>query len=364
MGIKENGYLMLLKAGKHYLLLNGGDRLHLINVNDRLTEETEEQLLKVYPCEEAIIAKLGISYTTILKKNLRGVAVGGEDAGCELSLFIGKTKNKYELSEDTTQQVISDYFVGIKRMEANKRKLPKAPDQWRKQVQDAEVLQKMKTVRNALLVVEIICSGCFLFRVAPYKLWIILCILCSVVCILLAIKYPVYFTLLDLEDKKRKPKYGIGLGWLSTFSLLWLTYRTCFVNFIQWGRLLLYGVILTIAIAILLWILVKELRNCSVGFMAIVLALLFGAIGIVGQTNYLLDHSAEETEVYTVLDLDQQRGRRGYRAYICTILLENGKECRIKISAESYNSLSIGDSIAVVHREGGLGLEYVYLLEE
>ena len=145
MAINENEVMVLLNSGKHYLLLNAGDRLHLVNVNDRLTEEKEKRLLAIYPCSEAAISELDISYTVIHKKDLKGVAVGGTVAGCELSLLIGKTKSKYVLSDDTTQQLIDAYFKGVKRMDASKRKMPKSPDQWRKQAQDPAIVQNMKS---------------------------------------------------------------------------------------------------------------------------------------------------------------------------------------------------------------------------
>ena len=70
MAINENEVMVLLNSGKHYLLLNAGDRLHLVNVNDRLTEEKENRLLAIYPCSEAAISELDISYTVIHKKDL------------------------------------------------------------------------------------------------------------------------------------------------------------------------------------------------------------------------------------------------------------------------------------------------------
>lgn len=363
MAINENEVLVLLNSGKHYLLLNAGDRLHLVNVNDRLTEEKENRLLAIYPCSEVAMSEFDISYTVIHKKDLKGVAVGGTDAGCELSLLIGKTKSKYVLSDDTTQQLIDAYFKGVKRMDASKRKIPKSPDQWRKQAQDPAIVQNMKIVRNAMIAATVIIEACFLFQAAPYKLWIILSILCSVACLVLAIKYPAYFTLLDLADKKQKPKYGIGLGWLLAFPLILLALRSLHINFMQFGKMLVCAAVLTAVLAIFLWIFVKKLRHHSGGFAAIILALLVGSIGIVGQMNYVLDTSPEKIATYTVVDLDRHRTRRS-ASYRCTIILENGKEYKMDIGREAYMSLTVGDQIQVACREGGLGLEYIYLVEE
>lgn len=363
MAISESEALLLLKGGKHYLLLDAGDRLHLINRNDRLTENKEKRLLAMYPCSETAISELNISYTTIYKKDLRGVGVGGADAGCELSVLIGKTKSKYVLSDDTTMALLDHYFKGIKRMNTSKRKLPKSPDQWRKQAQDAETLQKMKKVRYGMIAATVIFGACFLFRAAPYKLWIALCILCSAACFILAMKYPAYFTLLDLEDKKHRPKHGIGLGWISAFPLMLLAVRTLYMNVLQLGRLLVYATILTAILTAFLWIFVKELRNHSAGCVAVVLALLIGSVGLVGQMNYLLDTSAEEIAVYTVMDLDRHSTRRS-KSYRCTITLEDGEEYRINISREAYLGLTVGDQISVAKRKGGLGLDYIYLVED
>lgn len=363
MAINESEVLILLKEGKHYLLLNAGDRFHLVTANNRLTEEKENALLAMYPCSETAMSELGISYTVIHKKNLKGVSIGGADAGCELSLMMGKTKSKYVLSDDISQQLLEDYFKGIKRTEHSKRKLPKSPDQWCKQAQDPETLKKMKNVNYVMIAATVIFDICFLCRVAPYKLWIVLCMLCSVACLILAIRYPAYFTLLDLEDKKHKPKYGIGLGWISTFPLILLTIRTLYMNILQLGRLFVYAAILTAVLAVLLWIFVKELRNHTAGFAAVILALLIGSIGVVGQMNYLLGTSTEEIAVYTIMALDRHSTRRS-KSYRCTIILEDGEKYRMNISRDAYKRFTVGDRIQVARREGGLGLEYIYLVEE
>lgn len=363
MAISKNEVLILLKEGKHYFLLNAGNRLHLINLNDRFTEDKENKLFSMYPCSEALISEFDITYTTIYKKDLRGVSFGGADTGCELSLLTGKTKSKYVLSDDTAPELLDDYFKGIKRMKPSKRKLPKSPDQWRKQAQDPEILQKMKILRYVIVAGTVISCACFLFRVAPYKLWITLCMLCSAACLILASKYPAYFTLLDLEDKKHRPKYGIGLGWISTFPLMLLTVRTLYMNVLQLGRLFVYAAIFTAILAVLLWVIVKELRNHSAGFAAMVLALLVGSMGVVGQMNYLLDTSTEEITAYTVMELKQHSSRRN-RSYQCTITLQDGEEYKMNISREAYKELTVGDQIQVAHRKGGLGLEYIYLVED
>lgn len=363
MTSNESKVLILLKDGKHYLLLNGGDRVHLVNVNDRLTEEKENQLLAMYPCSEAAMSELDISYTVIHKKDLKGVAVGGVDAGCELSLVMGKTKSKYTLSDDTTQQMIDDYFKGIKRMDASRRKLPKSPDQWRKQAQDPEILPKMKMIRYVMFALSIVSVLCFLLKIEPYKLWILLSILCSGTCLFLAIRFPEYFTLLDIEEKKCKMKYGLGIGWLTILPMVFLALRTLYMNFLQFWSMLLYAGIFAVVLMVVIYVSIKEIRLHYIGLAPIILSLLLTSVGIVGQVNYLVDTSPEEIRDYTVIDLDQRTGRRRNH-YQCTIMLENGEEYRMDISREAYKRLTIGDQIQVAHREGGLGLEYIYLLEE
>jgi hypothetical protein len=79
--------------------------------------------------------------------------------------------------------------------------------------------------------------------------------------------------------------------------------------------------------------------------------------------NYLLDTSTEEIAVYTVMDLDRHSTRRS-KSYRCTITLEDGEEYRINISRKAYLGLTVGDQISVAKRKGGLGLDYIYLVED
>ncbi|MBE6981793.1 MAG: hypothetical protein E7437_05660 [Ruminococcaceae bacterium] len=89
--------LLIQKKSRIFLLLKYPDRYHIIDVNDKLDEQAENTVL-AGDCSDADIDRMGLKRVTILKSDLRGVAIGGCLAGDVIVLY---TKAKALLGSNT-----------------------------------------------------------------------------------------------------------------------------------------------------------------------------------------------------------------------------------------------------------------------
>ena len=112
MAIGDGAFLLLQQRDKLYMLLGKAGKYHLITVDRRFTPEKEEKLLSLYPCSEAALRELGITFTAL---SVRGVASAGWEAGDELLLYVGKKKQRYVLSDDTSQACMDALFAGVQQ---------------------------------------------------------------------------------------------------------------------------------------------------------------------------------------------------------------------------------------------------------
>lgn len=360
MAINENEALWLIKGEKQYLLLCADDRYHLITLNQQCSKKRALKILTGYPCSEQELQQMGIKFTTILKKDVFGVRVEGNTAGSEFMLrVINQNTRKYTLHEDILPEAMEGMFADVRRLPEPR---DNAVDAWRKKEQDPQMLKQMKKVKLGLNIAAVMFGLLSTFGVRPHLLWTGLFLLVPVGCILLAILLPAYFTLLDWDDK-RKTRYGIGLTMPMILSLLFLSLEYLWVDYLSFAKFFVYSFVCGGLISMLLLLFVKEFRQ-RIGFfvlLAIIIATMCGS-SVVGYLNEVLDTSGTQTQTYTVEKLNSSTGRT--TSYYCYITMEDGEESSIRVSKATYQSLSVGDKVQVAHREGGLGLEYIYLVEE
>ena len=360
METMERTVLWLRKGEKQYALLCGEDRCHLITLNDQCAPKDVQKLLKTNPfCEESLKQRK-IHFVTILKKDIWGVRFDGNRAGHALYLRVVNRKTwKYTLTTDMDPGIMEGFFGNLRRLPAP---WDKAPDCWRKEQQDPNVLAQMKAIKLCLGVAAILFGTLSLLGVKPNALWSGLFLLVPVSCIILAIFLPTYFTLADM-DGNRTPEFGIGLSRLTILPLMFLSLRSFFTNYIEFGTFFLYSAICGALICLILWIYVKEFRNRVGHFLllSLIIVTMCGA-GVVGYLNTALNTTEPQIRTYTVEELKTSSGKS--TSYNCYVTLHDGKQVKIRVSKEMYEILEVGEQVRVAHKEGGLGLEYVFILEE
>ena len=75
-----DNYLLLQKNNSTFFFVHYPDRYHIISVNRQFTDAKEEKILSE-TCSDAVIDEMNLTRITILKRDLRGVAIGGCEAG-------------------------------------------------------------------------------------------------------------------------------------------------------------------------------------------------------------------------------------------------------------------------------------------
>ncbi len=357
MAVSEGQFLLIQQGQKQFMLLRNQDKFHIVTVDKRLTWEREERLLQQYPCSDAALRELGINFTSL---TLRGVAASGCEAGADLILYSGKKKFRYQLSDDYTQEQMGKLFEGIEKFKMPQRKKKYSPDKWRLAGQREELVPVMKGIKYLLLVLSVgSCVGLLLHHPA----WSVLGILVSVTCGILDLCLPCYFTLLDWAKGSRQD-HAIGLGFPAALPIMiQALYVINRFSFLTW-EIHLWSAGLGLVICVLFGFCSREFSQRTGDLLGLFLLLGLFCIGPIGLVNALTD--VQEPSVYPVTVEDMyisHRSRSGDNHY-CTVILNNGEEFDLQVRKDQYNRIQVGQEIVIAHHPGGLGLDYISLVEE
>ena len=352
MVVREGEYLLLQQGQKLFMLLRSGSKFHLFTVDKRFTEEREEKLMQLYPCSEETLRELGVTFTAWY---VRGVAAGGCDAGEELILYIGKKKHRYTLSDDYTQEQMSRFFEGIEKHPMPKKKYK--PSDWRLEKQHKELIPLMKGIKYVLLVLSIgSCAG-LLFH---HPAWSILGIGVSLCCGALDLVYPQYFTLLDL-GKNSNQKHAIGLSLSASLPIMvqalyvFARYNYLTMEIFFWSA----GLGIVICIIFGLWC--REMADRTGDLLAMLLLLVMFLSGPIGMVNALTDRAEPEISRVTVEDKYISAGKS--TSHYCTVILKSGEKFDLEVTSDQYDAIAAGQQISIALHPGGLGIEYISLVE-
>ena len=353
MAVKEGEYLLLQQGEKLYMLLGGKGGYHLVSVDKRFTAEREEQLLRLYPCSDQTLRELGITVSAL---KVRGVAASGWEAGDDLVLYVGKKKKmRYELSDDATQAQMAAMFDGVDKFPMPKKK--EKTSGWRLAKQKKELLPVMRGIKTLLLLAALGSSAGLLFH---SHMWSVLGIAVSITCGVLDLVLPQYFTLLDLAKGSRQ-KYAIGLGFPAAAPIMiQALYVFNRYNFLTM-EIFLWSAGLGILICIVFGLWCREFADRTGDLLALGLLLVMFLSGPIGMANGLLDRAEPKTYPVTVEDKHISSGRS--TSYYCTFFLRNGESFDLSVSKPDYDGIDVGEQIVIAHHPGGLGIEYISLVE-
>ena len=352
MAVQEGEYLLLQQKEKLYLLLGSLGSHHLVSVDKRLTEEREQQLLRLYPCSDQTLKELGVTFSAL---KVRGVAASGWEAGEELVLYVGKKKHRYILSDDSTQEQLAKMFDGVEKFPMPKKKR-KASD-WRLEKQKKERIPLMKGIKTVLLLAALGSSAGLLLH---HPGWSALGILVSASCGVLDLVFPQYFTLLDLE-KGSKQKNAIGLGFPAAMPImlqaLYVFNRFDYLTM----EIFFWSAGLGILVCVIFGLWCREFADRTGDLLALLLLLAMFLSGPIGMVNGLLDVNRPAVYPVTVEDKHISSGKS--TNYYCTVTLAEGETFDLSVSKQEYAEIEVGQQIAIAHHAGGLGIEYISLAE-
>lgn len=361
-----DNYLLLQKNSRVSLLVRYTDRYHIIAVNNKLDEDKEEKVL-AGNCSDAVIDEMGLTRETIMKTDLRGVAIGGCCAGDVVVLYTKDRKMKCVLSDDYSDEEIKAMFPGIDRFQPPKNGGSKSHKfDWRTEMQVDSMRKIMRIIGGVLNF-----SGCVCFVGASLfgrlsVMWSIICLSIMAISIGMYFAYPQYFSIMGSKEYKRagytaKVKH---LEFAIMAPSLALTLRSLSdYHFPNWAPLMIAGAVIGIATSIIMYIFSREVRE-NISLVVVVLLLsMFVSCGIVGQLNHLANFGADEPQICTVIDTERDDGGRHADRFYCSVSLESGVEIEIPISGSVYNELQAGDMVTIFTGQGAFGIEYAYFVD-
>jgi len=352
VAVREGEYLLLQQGGRLFLLLGKAGKHHLVSVDRRLTQEKEEKLLQMYPCSEEALRELEITVSVL---NVRGYAADDCEAGDDLVLYVGKKRHRYTLSDDSSPEAMDAIFSGVERFPMQKKKYK--PNQWRLAAQKKELVPVMKGVKPVLLVLSWASVAGLMLH---HPLWSILGILVTVSCGILDLVLPQYFTLLDF-GKGEKDEHAIGLAFPACLPMLvQAMYVFVRFNFLSL-EIFLWSVGIAVAVCVVFGVWCREFAERTGDLLALLLLLAMFLAGPIGMVNGLTDRGPEDVYPVKVEDMHTSSGKN--TSYFCTVTLKNGEEFDLEVSKGDYESIAVGQTIVIALHEGGLGIEYISLVE-
>ncbi|MBQ8621287.1 MAG: hypothetical protein IJ422_03135 [Oscillospiraceae bacterium] len=354
-------WLTCQKGSKTYLLAKDEKAYYIIDVDRHLNYDTEEWLIQ-QGISEALLKELALSYERIAKEEVRGVAIGGCEAGESVYMYLKSGKRQqHMLTLDSDEKWMDQFFGNIPRFTPPvDKKQKKDGDSWRREGRDPDLMKKLRFVSPVLTLAVIGCS--FGYAKTEDWRWFVLCMLCVALPLVLDILLPAYFTLIPAGKGKKR----------DAWELEWPIFAYIFIMCIQpGGNWLNEGIswavigIGAVGFVVILGLLAEEFRREKLALAGVAL---FGgllALFLAGHANEALDFSTPEVYSLVVEELDHSSSRRN-RRYECTVTLPDGRQVELDISNALYQTLEVGDRVMVEHSVGALGIEYVnaYSVEE
>lgn len=359
-----NNSLLFQKSGRVFLFVGYPDRFHIITVNNKLDNQAEQRVLSE-TCSNAVMDELGLARETIMKKDLRGVAIGGCCAGDTVILYTKNKKLKFTLSDDYDSNALNAIFDGIERFQSPKKSKarPQKVD-WRTNMQTESMRKITRAIGLVLESCGFLCliGGSWFGRLST--VWSIICLLITAFSFGLYLRYPQYYTIIDWRNCKRIG-YTAKVSHLEIAVMgpaLALTIRCmndfCFPN---WVPLSIASVVLGIAIFIIMNKFAREVKENTDLAIIVLLLSIIASLGMIGQLNHLLNFNDRVPQMSTVLNTEKD-SNKGTDQHYCTVELDSGVEMEVPISNSEYDKLQPGDMVPIYIGQGAFGIEYAYLI--
>lgn len=222
--------------------------------------------------------------------------------------------------------------------------------------QDPDALLKYKRIGMVLNVLSILLMLGTILICDPYELWVGACFLFSLICFLLCVCKPLYFTLwFTPRENSELSMVSMQLAFASP-SIALLFRAILDVDYLSYTKLIVISVVVGIILAAI-FIVRDSIHSKNVIIAAIAYCVIF-AFGGVGEANYLLD-SGEPAEKYVCNITDVYETKDSYNISVDV----HGKDYDLTVSEEDFHELSVGDRIPVYFYSGGLGIPFVDIIK-
>ncbi|MBU5490099.1 hypothetical protein [Butyricicoccus intestinisimiae] len=359
MGFPSDRIYMVYDCGEVYYFRYLGNETFGIDTELLLAQTPDADHIEVAK-KDKLYRKQDISSCRLSRKLSASTQL--ENCGSFHFTYEGKVQRFIVLEKPAEQQVM-DFLSDVSAVYPPKSDKELAKEQQESQntereqalsaEQNPETLRKCKiiggicTVLGALLMIGtfVICD--------PYDVWVGACFVFALICFLLCVCKPLYFTpWFTTSENSGLSMVSMQIAFGS--PVIALCFRALFdVNYLSYTKLIVFSAIFGIILSIIFLIRDRTKTN-NVRIAAVIYCLIF-AFGSVGEANYLLD-SCEPYEKYVCnVTHKYDESENDY-----TITVDaHGKELDLAVSEEDFQSLSVGDRIPVYFYSGGLGIPFV-----
>ena len=351
----------LVQGKNRFLVFRLGEDFHIIDCNEVLTKEKRFAVLES-GCTPDQMRDMGLSGTTIAKRDLTAITVTGCGPQDDVIFYLGKKKLSYRFAKSYEQKKVDDFFRGIPRKQYKTRYRLKGGRglDWRTTEQNYGQYQKLRPlgwVWNILCVVLVILP---LLGAVSFRTWSILLLVMTVVAVMLDAVLPLYVTLFI----PRKVSVGhegiraVNLGYgLKALLAGYVCYNGARFSILDSGGIpISLGVTAVIGVALLL--LCREFREeFDKWLLALILIFSLNLWGVVPHLNHELGESPQ-TQTATVVMKNDGRTGKNSRSYNFTLRLPDGELIVVSVNKEKYHAMEIGDPYEVQVGIGFFGIRY------
>lgn len=351
-------HLLLQKGNKAYLLLAGEKEYHIITADRRLSEEAEAWLL----AQERSIPAMNerqLSRLTIHKSDVRGVAVGGVEAGSVIQFYLKDKKYRYTLADDYAQEEVDVVFCGVQRF--TPPKIKSSSEDWRIKHQEPEQMRKLRFV-GGILNFTGGASGFVMMFVGMQFIWLNwLAVASAVAAFVLWLMFPHYFTVIERKkgSPEKKKVIEILLALIMPGMGCWLGVLKS-VDLLDWAKPWVFGAVVTVLLTLVVWKYAKEL--CSVGrILGFAAACLVLSTGMLLGINQMADFRPVQTVSTKIVELEVHESARHRDSYYVHVQLSDGTIAELPVRLKDFRTMQVGDFVKVELHEGALGIEYALI---
>ena len=351
----------LVQGKSRFLVFRLGEDFHIIDCNEALTKEKRFTVLES-GCTPDQMRDIGLSGTTIAKRDLTAITVTGCGPQDDVIFYLGKKKLSYRFSKSYEQKKVDDFFRGIPRKQYKTRyRLKGGRDlDWRAREQDPKLLPKFKRIG---LVYNILCwcvaIGMLFTERRMFAVWFWAVLVLAALGVLLNAAYPLYFAFYwykgdDSNRGKGKASHiGYGIALVLVIAILRTPYAV-----IDGTKLIVPALALGVVFWIGLILFCRECREDGLGWiLSVVLTVAFSGMVLIPHLNHILGPGTEP-QTATVVSKYTSSGRKGGRRYHVTVRLPDGSECTLNVSFQEYQEIQAQDPYEIQVGEGIFGIRY------
>lgn len=373
IGFGERSLILRTISGSFYQLIKGADKYYFVYTGNEISGLDSDELKTDFSDENTYKTKkkdfsiARSDVTSIVYKTNRLKNVDFENSG-SIVIYNNGNRKSFQVMDNISVDEMEKFFEGIKFSVKQKNQSSLAESLPIKNIDDefdSSFIKRMKLVFTVLTAASMLIGASFLFLDFNYKLMSVLCMMLFAAFFILYIKYDKLFSLEDEQDAPVFTKDKINLSYSIFLPCFALGLRSMLdFNIISYRMFWIFTGIVFLAIMFMFFMFSDEYKRKKSAIGLIIIAALFFAPSSVIQMNYVFDNSPESLTRSEIYSMRISEGSKAPDDYLLEVDISTGQKMEMKVSKEYYESVSVGDKVLVVEKEGFLNIPYAYINEK